>query len=186
MSAGISHAIVNAAIQGLAAPFASITAALETGGWVLPWIAATGVIMWTLILERLWYASRVHPRRTAAFRAQWQQRRDRKSWCARSIRNADLAELQMGLEASLPVLRATIPLCPLLGLLGTVTGMLEVFDAMRLAGAADAEQIAYGVSHAMVATLAGLAVSLSGMFFVTQLQAYARSEAQRLPGVLPL
>lgn len=182
----MNPALVDAMWRGLAAPFESAAALLQTGGWVLPWIALTGLVMWTLIVERLWYFARVHPARLALTREQWQARAEHASWCARRIRSAALAELQLGLEAPLPVLRATVPLCPLLGLLGTVTGMLEVFDAMRLAGAADAEQVAYGVSHAMLATLAGLAVSLSGMFFVVQLTARARSEAQRLPSLLPV
>lgn len=180
------NGVFAAFLHGLTAPFASVAATLAAGGWVLPWIALTGLVMWTVILERLWYVWRVYPRRIAALRSEWQQRSDRVSWCARRIRSAALAELRLGLEAPLPLLKATIPLCPLLGLLGTVTGMLEVFDAMRLAGAADAEQVAYGVSHAMLATLAGLAVSLSGMFFAIQLQAYARQQAQRLPALLPV
>jgi biopolymer transport protein ExbB len=182
----VNPVLLDAALRGAAAPFASMAELLNTGGWVLPWIALVGLVMWTIIIERLWYVVRVHPRRVAAIRDAWQQRSDRGSWCARRIRRAWLADVQLGLEAPLPLLRATIPLCPLLGLLGTVTGMLEVFDAMRLAGAADAEQVAYGVSHAMTATLAGLATSLSGMFFVSQLRARVRREALRLPSLLPL
>ena len=57
-----------------------------------------------------------------------------------------------------------VPLAPLLGLIGTVSGMLEVFDSMALRGSADARTMASGVSHAMICTLTGLAVSITGLY----------------------
>ncbi|WP_273453001.1 MotA/TolQ/ExbB proton channel family protein, partial [Nevskia ramosa] len=84
-------------------------------------------------------------------------------------------------SATLPLIKVMVPLAPLLGLLGTVAGMLEVFDAMTAAGQADVRAMAYGVSHAMVATLAGLIVSLLGLFFSVRLAARVRWETDRLP-----
>src|SRR3546814_20496456 len=83
------------------------------------------------------------------------------------------------MDAPLPLLRVTIPIAPLLGLLGTVTAMLEVFDGMMISGSADARTMAYGVSHAMIATLSGLVVSVSGMFFLNRFQ-MRRSAARRV------
>jgi len=62
------------------------------------------------------------------------------------------------------VLAVLVPLSPLLGLLGTVSGMLEVFDSMALRGSADARSMASGVSEAMICTMTGLAVSISGLY----------------------
>ena len=93
-----------------------------------------------------------------------------------------LANVAMG--STLPIMRVVIPMCPLLGLLGTVTGMLEVFDVMTLSGSADTRTMAGGVSHAMVSTMSGLAVSLSGMFFVNRFQSRVERETQRLNDVL--
>jgi biopolymer transport protein ExbB len=53
---------------------------------------------------------------------------------------------------------------PLLGLIGTVSGMLEVFDSMALRGNADARAMASGVSEAMICTMSGLAVSITGLY----------------------
>jgi biopolymer transport protein ExbB len=55
-------------------------------------------------------------------------------------------------------------MAPLLGLIGTVSGMLAVFDSMALRGSADARAMASGVSEAMICTLTGLAVSITGLY----------------------
>src|SRR3546814_11482603 len=79
-----------------------------------------------------------------------------------------VSQVRVAMDAPLPLLRVTIPIALLLGLLGTVTAMLEVFDGMKISGSADARTMAYGVSHAMIATLPGLVVSVRGMFFLNR------------------
>lgn len=154
---------------------------LRLGGWVVQVILFAALAMWTLILERYWYLKRIHPARLAERRAEWDGRRDRRSWTAHRIREQLLSELKVGMTATMPLIKVMVPLAPLLGLLGTVAGMLEVFDAMTAAGQADVRAMAYGVSHAMVATLAGLVVSLLGLFFSVRLAARVRWESDRLP-----
>ncbi len=154
---------------------------LRLGGWVVQVILAASLAMWLLILERFWYLKRIHPSRLAEKKAEWTGRRERRSWTAQRIREQLLSELKIGMSATLPLIKVMVPLAPLLGLLGTVAGMLEVFDAMTAAGQADVRAMAYGVSHAMVATLAGLIVSLLGLFFSVRLAARVRWETDRLP-----
>jgi biopolymer transport protein ExbB len=60
-------------------------------------------------------------------------------------------------------------LCPLLGLLGTVTGMVAVFDAMATLGG-NARSMAAGVSMATIPTMAGMIASLSGLLGTTILK----------------
>jgi biopolymer transport protein ExbB len=55
-----------------------------------------------------------------------------------------------------------VTLCPLLGLLGTVTGMISVFDAMATQGG-NARSMAAGVSMATIPTMSGMIASLSGL-----------------------
>jgi len=69
---------------------------------------------------------------------------------------------------------------PLLGLVGTVLGMLAVFDSMAALGSADARSMATGVSEAMVCTLSGLAVSISGLYPVYYFKRKAAMETERL------
>lgn len=171
-------------LYGLLAPFESIDAFIEAGGWVLPWIFLAGLIMWTLIVERWWYFRFGLPRDRQTLVQAWTARPEHQSWYARQIRRMMISQASGRMTSTLPLIRVIVPLCPLLGLLGTVTGMLEVFDGMALKGTADARTMSDGVSHAMIATLAGLAVSLSGIFFVSRFQSKSRVETELLADAL--
>ena len=103
---------------------------MDSGGNVLYPIMLVTFILWTVILERLWYFWRDHPRRAQALADSWNERSDHESWYARQIRSARLSELSAGLHDRLNLVKALVGICPLLGLLGTVTGMIEVFEVM--------------------------------------------------------
>ena len=77
-------------------------------------------------------------------------------------------------------MQVLVPLSPLLGLVGTVSGMLEVFDSMAMRGSADARSMASGVSEAMVCTMTGLAVSITGLYPVHYFRTRARVETELL------
>ncbi|AXQ31696.1 MotA/TolQ/ExbB proton channel family protein [Solimonas sp. K1W22B-7] len=134
--------------------------------------------MWTLIVERWWYLRYAYRKERETLTQTWKARPEHKSWHARQIRRMMISRINVRLVGSLPLIRVIVPLAPLLGLLGTVTGMLEVFDGMSALGYADARTMSDGVSHAMVATLAGLAVSLSGIFFVGRFQTLSMVETE--------
>ncbi|HVT34547.1 MAG TPA: MotA/TolQ/ExbB proton channel family protein [Nevskiaceae bacterium] len=168
----------------LAAPFESLDDLFDMGGPVLTWIFLAALVMWTLIVERYWFFAFVFPQRRAELRRAWEARDNRRSWTSRRIRQAMIGEMATAMASTLPVMRVIIPICPLLGLLGTVTGMLEVFDIMALKGSVDARAMAYGVSHAMISTLTGLGVAVSGMFFVNRFNARVRVETELLSDAL--
>ncbi len=69
---------------------------------------------------------------------------------------------------------------PLLGLLGTVTGMIQTFQAITLYGAGDPQTMAGGISQALVTTVLGLIVAIPMVF----LHWLASSRAKRIEGVL--
>ncbi|HEX7035900.1 MAG TPA: MotA/TolQ/ExbB proton channel family protein [Pseudomonadales bacterium] len=150
------------------------------GGPFVLWIFAAGVLMWGLIIERYWYFSRVLPKQAAELRAQWEARHDHTSWCARQIRRAMISRLNVSMTSGFPVLAVLVPMSPLLGLIGTVTGMLEVFDSMALRGSADARSMASGVSAAMICTMTGLAVSITGLYPVYYFRTRAVRETELL------
>jgi len=62
----------------------------------------------------------------------------------------------------------------LLGLMGTVTGMIQVFEVMAISGTSNARSMAAGVSRATVPTMAGMVGALSGVFLVTILTRTAK------------
>ncbi len=150
------------------------------GGPFVVWIFASGVLMWALIVERYWYFAMVLPKQAAQLQAQWLARSDRTSWCARQIRTAMISRLNSAMTTGFPVMQVLVPMSPLLGLIGTVSGMLEVFDSMALRGNADARSMASGVSAAMICTMTGLAVSITGLYPVHYFRTRATRETELL------
>lgn len=153
---------------------------VEEGGPFVGWIFAAAVLMWGLVLERIWYFWRVLPRQVAAVQARWEARDDHTSWCARQIREAMISRVNGSMTSGLTVLAVLVPMSPLLGLMGTVTGMLEVFNSIALLGNADAQSMASGVSAAMICTVTGLAVSISGLYPVYYFRKRAARETEQL------
>ncbi len=83
-----------------------------------------------------------------------------------------LRQLQRGLQALATVVAAA----PLLGLLGTVLGMIQVFDSISVAGLARGQQLSAGISQALITTAAGLVIAIPALF----LHAYLESRAEHL------
>ena len=113
-------------------PFRSVEAFLDAGGVVLWGIFSVGIVLWTLILERFWYYWRLYPRARRQWQDEWALRPERRSWAARRVRTAILGEAELELSSTLPIIGNLIAICPLLGLMGTVTGMIQVFDVMPI------------------------------------------------------
>jgi len=153
---------------------------LETGGNVLLVIGGVTVVMWTLILERFYYFYRIFPLAADAVQLKWESREDHSSWDAHQIRRLLVSELRMKLEVGLPYIRVLVALCPLLGLLGTVTGMMEVFDVMAVSGNGNAKAMAGGVSKATIPTMAGMVAALSGLILSARLELFAADEGDHL------
>ena len=162
----------------------SIRDFLELGGDVLYGIMATVFLMWTFILERLWYFYRVHPGEKHKILTDWETRADTSSWYARRIREQLISQTSIALKRNVGLIKALIAICPLLGLLGTVTGMVSVFDVMTFAGTGNARAMAAGVSKATVPTMAGMVAALSGVYFGTWLEHKAATETEKLEDLL--
>lgn len=64
------------------------------------------------------------------------------------------------LRKYLGLLQTIASVCPLLGLLGTVSGMIKVFDAISLGGVGNPGSLATGISEALISTAAGLSVAI--------------------------
>jgi biopolymer transport protein ExbB len=153
---------------------------INRGGDILLVIFAVTLVMWTLILERQWYFRRVFPHEAEAVKQRWHARVDQISWRAHQIRELMISETSHDLNRSLMMINTLVALCPLLGLLGTVTGMIEVFDVMATAGNSNARAMAAGVSKATIPTMSGMVAALSGLYFSVQLQRFANDQGQSL------
>lgn len=166
--------------------FNSIQDFIDQGGPVLWVIFAACLLLWLLILERALFVRIVWPRRAKRLVAQWNERSDCSSWRARKIRETIVSEVSMELHALLPLIQVLVALCPLLGLLGTVLGMIGVFEVIAVSGNDDAQAMARGVYRATIPTMAGLVVALTGIYFTVRLRRLADRETSRLQGSLIL
>ena len=159
---------------------AAVREFIETGGDVLLVIAFVTLVMWSLILERFWYFRSGHRREKRRIQAIWGGRLDHSSWYAHQVRRLLISEMSHKLESGLGLIKTLVALCPMLGLLGTVTGMIEVFDVMAIAGSGNTRGMASGVSKATLPTMAGMVAALSGMLFAIQLERFATGETERM------
>ena len=142
--------------------YLAIVGFFEQGGNVLFLIAATTFLMWTLLFERIWFFAREKNAMIREVIEKWVGRDERYSWTADAVRDQMIAEARDKIRGSMPVILTCVTLCPLLGLLGTVTGMISVFDAMASQGG-NARSMAAGVSMATIPTMSGMIASLSGI-----------------------
>jgi biopolymer transport protein ExbB len=147
---------------------------LERGGEVLIPILLLILGMWILIIERAVYFRFGFPRLAAHLRARWEARAERQSWQAHQVRKALVTESSMSLFRGLDVIKTLIAICPLLGLLGTVTGMMEVFDVMAFVGNGNVRAMAEGISKATIPTMSGMVGALTGVFFIALLERRAK------------
>ena len=143
---------------------------LESGGLILWAILIASVIMWTLIIERYLFVYISHPAALKKVLRSWQERTDRHSWYAEKIREGMIAERSAALKQNLLSIRTLIAALPMLGLLGTVDGMIQTFDVLTVFGTGNARGMAGGISIALITTMGGLLAALSGMYFSAQLE----------------
>lgn len=175
-------------IESLGRLWAQATGIWMSGGWCMPAIAAIAMVMFGIGIK-----VRLQLRRKAFLavpEATWRRWIEDES--ARKGPIGDLLDFVTGgstlehiglafsevraseiapFERNLKVMRICIGAAPLLGLLGTVTGMLATFDA--LANGSGGEQtmalVSKGISEALITTETGLVVALPGVFFQYQI-----------------
>jgi len=138
---------------------------LAAGGDVLKIIFVVTFLLWVLIIERFIFYKYKWPELLKEIENSWQERADKGSWFAHRVREFQLSTADMALQANIGLIKTLVALCPLLGLLGTVSGMIAVFDVMALTGTGNARLMASGISLATIPTMAGMVTALSGLYF---------------------
>ncbi|MBN1422163.1 MAG: MotA/TolQ/ExbB proton channel family protein [Planctomycetes bacterium] len=133
---------------------------LEGGGPVLIPIAAVSIVLWYLIADLAIAASVAH--RTSA-----------------GARDSAFAGWRRGIR----IVHALIAAAPLLGLLGTIHGLVAAFDVLALSGGAPARELSGGIAQALITTEAGLAVAVPALFAVRSIESRLRRIRERLDRV---
>lgn len=158
----------------------AIRAFVESGGEVLIAIAVLTFVMWTLIFERIWYFKSSLKGDVQSAMDSWEVRPERQSWNAHQVRYALISRVSEKVRTNLGMIETLVSLAPLFGLLGTVWGMIEVFNILAITGGGDAKSMASGVSKATIPTMAGMVAALSGVFGNTLVTRIAERENQLL------
>lgn len=153
---------------------------MRLGGPVLYVIAVAIFLMWVLIVERILYFRSTMRVRAREIQTVWEARAERRSWHAHQIREMMVSRFSMSVNRGIPMIRTFVALCPLLGLLGTVTGMIAVFQVLAVSGSGNVRAMAAGVSQATIPTMAGMVGALSGVLLVTLLSQRATREVEFL------
>lgn len=160
--------------------FGDIRELLELGGPVVRLLLGAAFVLWALIMERWLYCRRELPRMVDRVQAEWDGRSDHASWYARQVKRKLLSEATRRIRGHLGLIKALVALASLIGLLGTVTGMIQVFDVMATLGTGNARAMASGVSAATIPTMAGMVVSISGLYPILWLEKTLAHETARL------
>lgn len=172
---------------------------IKSGGWIMLPIVVCSIIAVAIVAERLWTLrpSRISPPHLLGQVWRWMQDQQMDQERFQELRAgsplgqilaAGLANSRHGrdimkesiqeagvkvvseLERYLTPLGTIAAITPLLGLLGTVLGMIEIFSAFMGSGMANAPQLAGGIAKALVTTAAGLFVAIPALFFHRFLQ----------------
>lgn len=164
------------------------------GGWLMAPILLCSTLAVAIIIERFWTLrkSKVTPQDLGATVEDWAARHELDSRHLGQLRSeSPLGRIYAAalinrkrsrevikeavedtgrhvvhdLERFLNTLGTIAGISPLLGLLGTVIGMIEVFSAIMISGVGDANVLAGGISQALITTAAGLTVAIPSYFF---------------------
>jgi biopolymer transport protein ExbB len=151
----------------------------EQGGLILWAILFASILLWLLILERYWYYWTQLPPFREHLRQQWHSNPKYMSHSLTYRRiEALVRDLRAESDRNMLALQALVGILPLLGLLGTVSGMIKVFEVITAFGTGNTRGMASGISEALVTTMAGLFTALSGLYFISDLERRAEDTAR--------
>jgi biopolymer transport protein ExbB len=156
-----------------------------TGGDVLYIVALVLFIMWAFMIERYVYFTQAFPKYRDEVIKKWHEREDTTSWYAHKIRDFWISEASGRLDTGMLLIKTLVAMCPLVGLLGTVTGMIAVFEVMAFQGTGNPRLMAEGISMATIPTMSGMVAAISGVFFSSRLESKAKYLRESLVDSMP-
>ena len=166
-------------LQIMTNPLNDILTFLHSGGNVLIVLMISSIIFWTLMVEKFLYFKFVFRPESKKLRKYWKENQESDAWENLQVKHFQISNLNMRLQMNLPTIKVLIALFPLMGLLGTVTGMISVFDSMSSMGT-NARAMASGISMATIPTMAGMLLAVLGIFAFSRADFMIKKEIRKL------
>ncbi len=157
---------------------------LNMGGDVLWIIFGISICLWSLIVAKFIYFKQTYPLQLSKWLSEWKSQPNKHSQKSLYIRESIISEAKINMSKTVSTIKMLVALCPLLGLLGTVTGMIHVFDVMAVTGTGNARAMASGVSQATIPTMAGMVVAIAGLYFSKLIEQRVSDETHHLTDLL--
>jgi biopolymer transport protein ExbB len=187
--------------------FYLLQAYLVAGGVVMFPLLVISIIMWILIINRMFFFRRLNRKNMSRERAgqyiqegqipdprdykgaiamlvtEFQARRTGSLTIDRHILDETVMSVVSKLDDNLTIIGVLAKVSPLLGLLGTVTGMIVTFDIISVFGAGNARAMAGGISEALITTQTGLIIAIPGLYAHNFLTRRAENLKRRVASV---
>jgi biopolymer transport protein ExbB len=194
-------------IQIVSDQYYVLQAYLVAGGVVMLPLLVISIIMWILIINRMFFFRRLNRKNMSRERAgryiqegqipdpqdykgaiamlvtEFQARRTGNNHIDRQILDETVMSVVSKLDDNLTIIGALAKVSPLLGLLGTVTGMIATFDIISVFGAGNARAMAGGISEALISTQTGLIIAIPGLYAHNFLTRRAENLKRRVASV---
>ncbi len=181
----------------------ALLAYFQTGGAVMIPLLFTSFWVWLLIANRWFYLWKMNQQQISSKEAlqriknediptleaggivgvlvgNFITKRSGSSLLDRRVLDEALLISRRPLKKYLSLIGILAAMTPLLGLLGTVTGMMNTFEVMSLYGTGDAKGMASGISEALITTETGLIIAIPALYMKNVLEQRAQRLEQRL------
>lgn len=179
----------------------------RAGGIVMTPLIIVSVLMWTLIINRAVFFRLLHRKNMSREMAgelletgefpdgrkyrgaiallvtEFLRRRSGNRSIDKFILDETVIALVSSFDRHLSFIGVLAGVAPLLGLLGTVTGMIATFDTISVFGTGNAKAMAGGISEALISTQTGLLVSIPGLYMYSFLNRRAENLKHRISSV---
>ena len=180
--------------------FFDIFAYLKFGGVSIVSLLIVSFLMWILIIERFLFFREIEKKDISTYEAMkimkessyferrgilsktlglFLEKRVGNSAIDKKIIEECIMEIKPNINKFLKEIEIFAAVAPLLGLLGTIIGMVATFDAISLSGVCNVKGISNGISKALITTQSGLIVAIPGLFMSVYLSK-KRERAERI------
>ncbi|WP_320041531.1 MotA/TolQ/ExbB proton channel family protein [uncultured Desulfobacter sp.] len=177
---------------------------IRAGGVVMVPLVILSLVMWLLILERAFFFRRLYKKNMNSSTAlslvrenilpdpkmyrgavsllvtEFIGNRSGSAQLDRHLLDAAVTRINRRMTRSLAVIGVLAAMAPLMGLLGTVTGMITTFDVLAIFGTGNAKAMAGGISESLITTQTGLIVAIPGLYMKGFLDRRAEHLSQRI------